>query len=112
MDTSADILKSSLRNDPRKAIKAIPGQGRGLSYAYFLMLAGNQDGVKADRWSHGLCRRFGGRSISPEKAEELVRSASRMLRVEFPRLVPSSLDNKIWKYQRAKEDAGVAKCRP
>jgi hypothetical protein len=55
---------------------------------------------------------LGVRSVSPDLAEELVRSASRELRPEFPRLVPSSLDNKIWKYQRAKEDAGAAKCRP
>jgi hypothetical protein len=31
---------------------------------------------------------------------------STVLRAEFPKLVPSSLDNKIWKYQRAKEDGG------
>lgn len=55
---------------------------------------------------------LGLRNVAPDLAEELVRSASRMLRVDFPSLFPSSLDNKIWKYQRAKEDAGTAKCRP
>ena len=55
---------------------------------------------------------LGVRNVAPELAEELVRNASRTLQEEFPKLVPSSLDNKIWKYQRAKEDAGAAKCRP
>jgi predicted ATP-dependent endonuclease of OLD family len=39
-------------------------------------------------------------------------NASTILRAEFPRLVPSSLDNKIWKYQRAREDGGPSNCRP
>jgi hypothetical protein len=40
IETFADVLKSGLRNDVRQAIKSIPGQGSGLSYAYFLILAG------------------------------------------------------------------------
>ncbi len=113
IETFADVLKSGLRNELRQAIKTIPGQSSGLSYAYFLILAGNQDGVKPDRMvTRFVADALGVRNVSPELAEELVRSASRTLRVEFPRLVPSSLDNKIWKYQRAKEDAGAAKCRP
>lgn len=113
VETFADVLKSGLRNDLRQAIKAIPGQASGLSYAYFLILAGNQDGVKADRMvTRFVADALGVRNVAPELAEELVRNASKTLRGEFPRLVPSSLDNKIWKYQRAKEDVGAAKCRP
>src|SRR5580698_3471081 len=41
IETFADVLKSGLRHDLQRAIKSIPGQGSGLSYAYFLMLAGN-----------------------------------------------------------------------
>ncbi len=55
---------------------------------------------------------LGVRNVTPELAEELVRNASTVLRAEFPRLVPSSLDNKIWKYQRATEDGGPSNCRP
>lgn len=109
----ADVLQSGLKNELRQAIKTIPGQSSGLSYAYFLILTGNQDGVKPDRMvTRFVADALGVRSISTELAEELVRSASRTLQIEFPRLVPSSLDNKIWKYQRAKEDARAAKCRP
>lgn len=113
IETFMDVLRSGLRNDLRQAIKAIPGQASGLSHAYFLILAGNQDGVKPDRMvTRFVADALGVRNVAPDFAEELVRNASRTLRVEFSRLVPSSLDNKIWKYQRAKEDAGAAKCRP
>ena len=113
IETFADVLKSGLRSDLRQAIKAIPGQSSGLSYAYFLILAGNQDGVKPDRMvTRFVADALGVRNVALEKAEELVRQASTILRAGFPRLVPSSLDNKIWKYQRGKENAAPAKCRP
>jgi hypothetical protein len=111
--TFAGVLKSGVRDDLRRAIKAIPGQGSGLSYAYFLILAGNENGVKADRMvTRFVADALGVRNVPPEKAEELVRNASAVLRTDFPRLVPSSLDNKIWKYQRSQEDSAPAKCRP
>jgi hypothetical protein len=107
-----DVLRSGLRDDLRRASKVIPGQGSGLSYAYFLILAGNENGVKADRMvTRFIADALGKRSVDSEMAEELVRNASAALRNEFPRLVPSSLDNKIWKYQRAKEDVGPLNCR-
>ena len=113
IETFADVLKSGLRNDLREAIKTIPGQGSGLSYAYFLILAGNQDGVKPDRMvTRFVANALGVRSVAPELAEELVRKASTMLRPDFPALVPSSLDNKIWKYQRTQEEGAPVNCRP
>lgn len=101
IETFADSLRLGLRDDVRQAIKSIPGQGSGLSFHYFLILAGHTDAVKADR----MVRRFvanalGMRDVSPELAENLVRDASTLLRPEFPKLSPSALDNKIWKYQR------------
>jgi hypothetical protein len=107
-----DVLESGLRDDLRRAIKAIPGQGSGLSYAYFLILAGNQDGVKPDRMvTRFVANALGVRSVPPELVEELVRKASAILQREFPALVPSSLDNKIWKYQRTQEDSTPRNCR-
>jgi hypothetical protein len=113
IETFADVLKSGLSNDLRRAIKAIPGQGSGLTYAYFLMLAGNENGVKADRMvTRFVADALGMRNVSSERAEELVRQASSVLRTDFPKLVPSSLDNKIWKYQRSQQDSTPANCRP
>jgi hypothetical protein len=77
------------------------------------MLAGNENGVKADRMvTRFVADALGVRNVPPEKAEELVRQASSVLRTDFPRLVPSSLDNKIWKYQRIQEEGAPANCRP
>lgn len=112
VETFTDVLTSGLRNDLRQAIKAIPGQGSGLSYAYFLVLAGNQDGVKADRMvTRFVANALGVRHVAPELAEELVRKASGILRPDYPTLVPSSLDNKIWKFQRSQDDSAPANCR-
>jgi hypothetical protein len=111
IETFADALKAGLRDDLRRAIKTIPGQASGLSYSYFLILAGNEDGVKADR----MVTRFVGNAlgvpnVSPELAEDLVRKASAALRSEFPRLMPSTLDNKIWKYQRNQDNRASGNC--
>lgn len=97
----------------RKAIQAIRGQASGLSYVYFLILAGNQDGVKADRMvTRFVANALNVRNVAPALAEELVRGASAILREEFPQLTPSNLDNKIWKYQRGQEDSVPTTCRP
>jgi hypothetical protein len=77
------------------------------------MLAGNENGVKADRMvTRFVADALGVRNVPPEKAEELVRQASSALRSDFPSFVPSGLDNKIWKYQRSQEDSATANCRP
>ena len=49
IETFSGVMRSGLREDLRAAIKRIPGQGSGLSYAYFLILAGNQDGVTSPK---------------------------------------------------------------
>jgi hypothetical protein len=105
----SDVMKSGLREDLRAAIRKIPGQGSGLSYAYFRILAGNQDGVKTDRMvTRFVATALGVPSVTPELAGQLVRNVSASLRTEFPSLMPSVLDNKIWKYQRKQEDGASA----
>jgi hypothetical protein len=112
IETFVDVLRSGLRDDLRRAIKTIPGQGSGLSYIYFLILAGNEDGVKADRMvTRFVAKALGVPNVAPELAEELVRKAKALLRTEFPKLMPSTLDNKIWKYQRNQDDMASGNCR-
>jgi hypothetical protein len=105
-----DAMKSGLRDDLRSAIKNIHGQSSGLSHIYFLILAGNQDGVKGDRMvTRFVADALDLQRVTPAFAEELVRAASLSLRAEFPRLMPSVLDNKIWTFQRKRSEAGSAK---
>jgi hypothetical protein len=112
VDTFADILKFGLRDDLRREIKSIPGQGSGLSFNYFLILAGNKDAVKADRMvTRFVANALGQRDVPQELAETLVREASRILRLEFPKLTPSLLDHAIWKYQRDQDDTVSKGCR-
>ena len=112
LESFADALNSGLRQDLKNEIKDIPGQGSGLSLNYFLILAGHTDVVKADR----MVRRFvadalGVRDVPPELAESLVKGASLMLRAEVPGLTPNLLDNKIWNYQRDKDEKVSRRCR-
>jgi hypothetical protein len=50
-------------------------------------------------------------NVAPALAEELVTKASAVLKAEFPKLTPSTLDNKIWKYQRDQDDRASGNCR-
>jgi hypothetical protein len=112
IETFADAHASGLNPELRRAISCIPGQGSGLSYNYFLLLAGNTNAVKADRMVRRLVAdAIGSRSVSNEDCERLVREATAVLRAEFPALTPSKLDHAIWRYQR-KVESPPTRCRP
>lgn len=90
-----------------EAVRAIPGQRSGLSFDYFLMLAGEDGFVKADR----MVRRFvaaavGRPDVSQQTARDAVVAASRALMEEFPNLTPRLLDYCIWSYQREEDESG------
>jgi len=83
-------------------VKRIPGQGSGITFTYFLMLAGNESYVKPD--TH--VRRFVGNaltssSLAPEAlAAQLVKEAAIRLRLTYPSLTEAGLDYAIWDFQR------------
>ena len=86
----------------RRRWTAITGQGSGLSWDYFLMLAGQQ-GVKADR----MVRRFvaealgvGEHEVSQREAHALVTEAAVHLSVDV-----SQLDYAIWLHQSGNKPA-------
>jgi hypothetical protein len=101
IETFADAMQH--REDPEleEEIKRIPGQGSGLSLAYFRMLVGDRDIVKADR----MVQRFvacgiGKSEVRQDYAKQLVIGASAVLHSEFSNLTPSVLDNAIWNYEQ------------
>ncbi len=114
VESRPDAVKTGLRADIRRALTAIPGQTSGLSYNYFLILAGNTDGVKADRMvTRFVADALGVRTVAQETCEQLVREAAVVLRSEFPKLTPSLLDNRIWEYQRGLDNGNAkGRCRP
>jgi hypothetical protein len=83
------------------AVRRIPGQASGISFEYFLMLAGSDQFVKADRM---ICRyvaaAIGKSAVSPSTARSLLLAAARSLQSIFSDLTPRALDYALWDLQR------------
>ncbi|MBS0416313.1 MAG: hypothetical protein JSR66_01280 [Proteobacteria bacterium] len=82
-------------------IRAIPGQGSGISLRYFWMLAGSDELIKPDRMILRFLETALARSVGIAEAQPLLAAAVQDLKPEFPHLTPRALDYKIWEYQRA-----------
>lgn len=95
-----DLSDANRTADARASVRAIPGQRSGISFNYFLMLAGHEDKVKADRM---ICRfvadAAGLPKITPDDAMRAVLGACGVLAKEYASLTPRSLDRMIWGYQ-------------
>jgi hypothetical protein len=99
VQTFSDVSKKRHSPSLQATIRSIPGQASGLSYNYFLMLAGHFDVVKGDRMVRRFVSDAIGRAVSQGDAERLVISASDELKEAFPHLNAAILDNVIWGYQ-------------
>jgi hypothetical protein len=97
-----DVEKLLVDRDFESSIKAIPGQGSGISLKYFFMLAGTDGLVKPDRMILGFLRDVLGSTPSPADAQSILSGACSLLVGKFPNMNPRLLDNEIWKYQRAR----------
>jgi len=102
IDTFTDITPDRLEL-AEAIILGLPGQGSGIAFDYFRMLAGDDDLIKPDR----MIQRFVANALSTEREPEprqaavLVRLAARELTERGHRWTPLSLDHAIWRYQRA-----------
>ncbi|MGH9670467.1 MAG: hypothetical protein ACRD3A_10185 [Terriglobales bacterium] len=106
VDTFLDVRHRSKLEAAEKRVKEIPGQGSGITFKYFLMLAGEDDYVKADvhlcRFvSDALCIDWK-HLVSQERATELVMEAARRFTQKHPGLTPTGLDYAIWNYQHTR----------
>lgn len=111
VDKYENIPPEGLKYKVAADIQGIRGQGSGLSYRYFLMLAGNEREVKGDRMvTRFVAEAVGSPEISGDAAEDLVRAAADALKAEHPDLTPYKLDNLIWYYQHDKEEGSEARC--
>lgn len=95
-----DVPRIVTSEDVEKDIRAIPGQTSGISWNYFLMLAGSEDMVKPDTMIRRFLKQVMGRPVSQDEAQALLIEASSILIIKYPSMTPRLLDNTIWKYQR------------
>lgn len=103
IDCFADLVDDDKVNRAETAVRRIPGQGSGISFDYFLMLGGDESGVKPDRM---ICRfvasALGREAITPLEARATLLRACAVIRNEMPALTPRLLDWCIWDYQRSR----------
>ena len=84
------------------AIKTIPGQKSGISFSYFLMLSGDDNHMKIDRW----LLRFVGDALGVHRYNNVSQAYADLLVVcselkkLYPNLTPRLLDHTIWSYMK------------
>lgn len=92
---NSELIKSEVRE--------IPGQKSGISFDYFLMLAGNSNLVKPDRMIKRYLERATGQKLTEEKLLHILRDVTAHLKSEYKNLTPRLLDHEIWKFERQRE---------
>jgi len=102
-------LFQDFTKEKMKAIEAdflkIKGQGSGISYKYFCMLAGDENTIKPDRM---VCRYISEamelkNEVDPATAEVCFYQAYQEVSKKYPSLTPRFLDHLIWRYQRGRQ---------
>ena len=88
------------RPDIEASVHRIPGQSSGLSWRYFLMLAGDETLTKPDRMVLRFLARALGREPAADEAQALLEQAVVELRSDCPALTPRLLDHLIWRSER------------
>jgi len=95
-------LQPALSNPAlEEAVREIPGQRSGISFIYFCMLAGEEQGIKPDRMVIRFLEQALGRTVKIGEAQQLLTAVSETLRAEYPHLTPRLLDYEIWSYTRS-----------
>ena len=95
-----DLPEVTAGSSLEEAIFWIPGQGSGISFRYFQMLAGDDDLIKPDRMILNFLVGILNRSVSLLEAQKILTEVCAEMMPDFSRLTPRLLDNRIWQYQR------------
>lgn len=100
IQTFQDVMKHVDDADLERDVRKIRGQSSGLSFRYFLMLAGSSDFTKPDRMIIRFLSSVLGYSISPSEADGLITNTVMQLRGEGISMDARTLDSAIWQHQR------------
>ena len=108
IETFQDLPSVATHPGFEAEIRAITGQGSGISLKYFRMLVGSDELIKPDRMILRFLSKTLGREVGVEEAQDLLRAACTQLQERHPGLTPRLLDYVIWKFQRDwSEPAGL-----
>ena len=83
-----------------KDIMQIPGQKSGISFKYFLMLAGNDNLIKPDRQIISFLKRVLNINVDSNMAQIILSEANALLKQDYLDINLRLLDHLIWNYQR------------
>lgn len=100
VDLFQDVPHAVADKSLEENIKKIRGQSSGVSWKYFLMLAGSETLIKPDRMILRFIKRVTGKKTEVQKAQGLLEKVLKQLTNEFPNLTLRKLDHEIWKYER------------
>lgn len=86
-------------------IKKVKGQKSGISFDYFVMLAGSDNFVKPDRMiiryiENAIGRSAGSEQKALDEARLLLPLATAILKRRFSHLTPRLVDHALWQFQR------------
>lgn len=95
-----DITRIAEEDGVEAQIRAIPGQRSGISFHYFLMLAGSDHLIKPDRMIRRFLSTALQRPVTADEAQSLLSAVTAYLLPTYPHLTPRLLDHSIWNYQR------------
>jgi len=83
-----------------KAVRAVKGQASGISWQYFLMLAGNDNVIKPDRMVLRFLSTALNRPVRVSEAPHLLQLAAAELAHQKPNITARLIDYQIWLHQR------------
>jgi len=95
-----DVKRFATNSQLEDSIRLIPGQRSGISFKYFLMLAGTDDLIKPDRMILRFLESLGIKGITLYDSEILFNDVVGQMNSFGFNLTPRKLDNLIWNYQR------------
>lgn len=100
IETMEDLRTHPRLDDVERAVRRIPGQRSGISFAYLRMLAGDKGVVKPDRMVQRFVERTMDRTVRVRDAQALVMAAAAALARFKPGVTPRALDYLIWHSER------------
>lgn len=102
VETFQAIQYALTNKDIEKDIRSIKGQSSGITWKYFLMLAGSDDFIKPDRMIQRFVYKGTGENFSTDEVQNLLKNVLSLLIKNYPSLTLRLLDHEIWKYERGR----------